>query len=274
MSSDPGIGNRRAPIGSPEWAKYVRLASQPVVRKAVENPRAAKEFVDLIVNHRAWTMLNRADGSTFASFDEFCEAPEPYGWGVPRTKLERLIADALADVSPGVNVEKTIALGTVAPATPEAERSPGRPKKGAKETTETVSDDSSHSPADAREAEKLRAINRAPEPIRDLFRQDLIGKGAAVALGTTARDTSPEKAAEVAAVTASVVAFVETKNPTTAAQKRKCAREVNAIVRERLGKRDPEDARIDRVVGALRGLSRAQLLRIRDEINSLLERAA
>ena len=141
-----------------------------------------------------------------------------------------------------------------------------------------------HSNADAREAERLRAINRAPEPIRDLFRRDLISKGAAVSLGTIARDTNSEKAAAIAEATAAVVAIVEAKNPTTPAEKRKVRREVNAVVRDRMSLArstvaPKPPASLDglaSVVAAIRSvhMTRSQLLTLRAEIDNLLSEIA
>jgi hypothetical protein len=91
----------------------------------------------------------------------------------------------------GENPEKAIDLALVPKERPESDRGQGRRRAG-EESRETVSLDSDD--AQDREVKKLRAINRAPEPIADLYRRDLISKGTAVALGTTKRDTSPTKA--------------------------------------------------------------------------------
>jgi hypothetical protein len=158
-------------------------------------------FAELLIKHRAWTLLNKSDGSAFSSWEDFCETPEPYGWGVPWSKLQHVIKTALAEK--GENVEKTVALGTVSPAQPPR-HGPGRGKR--KTTTQVEGEFSGR--ATEVEAERLRAINRAPEPAIDLFRRDLLSKGVAVAMGTTARDTDPQKAARIAVATQAALEVV------------------------------------------------------------------
>lgn len=94
MQADPGIGRPDAPIGSLEWAQYVRLQSQLVIDDAIKRPASVKRYVDTLVKLRAWTMLNKPDGSYFATWEEFCAHPKPYGWGMPWAKLKRLIRAA------------------------------------------------------------------------------------------------------------------------------------------------------------------------------------
>ncbi len=271
LPADPGIGNRLAPVGSKEWAERVRLHSQPIIDQAQSYPEKAQVYVETVTKHRAWTLLNKRDGSIFKSFDEFCEAPKPYGWGIARSKLEALIRIVATEA--GENASKAIALATVAEAKepqPPRHIGPGRGKKTESETVSETVSAPQHSDAVAREAEKLRAINRAPEPARDLFRRDLMSKGTAVALGTTARDTKPEKAAQIAEATAAAVSIVETRKPVSMSEKRTVRREVDAAVREKLGKTAP--SAIDRVLGAIEALSREDLLHLRTEIDRLLER--
>lgn len=84
-------------------------------------------------------------------------------------------------IEAGENASKAVALATVA----EAEKpkaGPGRGHKAKEETNPQNAGPFSSRAADA-EAERLRAINRAPEPARDLFRADLMSKGVAVATG-------------------------------------------------------------------------------------------
>lgn len=259
LPADPGIGSARAAVGSKEWAERVRLNSQPIIRDAQSYPEKARAYVETITKHRAWTLLNKRDGSSFKSFDEFCAEPQPYGWGIQRERLEALIRVVASEA--GENPSKAVALATVAPAVEQARDEKGRVMPSGQVVPTDASAD--------KEAKRLRAINRAPEPARDLFRSDLMSKGVAVALGTTARDIKPEKAAAIAEATAAAVAIVETKKPTTPAEKRKVRREVDAVVRERLGAKKPDP--LDRVLGALKALERDALLRLRDEIDRLLK---
>jgi hypothetical protein len=266
LPADPGIGSSRAPIGSKEWAERVRLNSQPIIDQAQSYPEKARGYVETVTKHRAWVLLNKRDGSTFNTFDEFCEEPKPYGWGISRARLEALIR--VVATESGENANKVVALATVAPAqSPEPPPpGPGRGYKKANPQNEGQlfrNRNTTHA-----EAERLRAINRAPEPAQDLFRRDLMSKGVAVALGTTKRDTKPEKASVIAEATAAAVSIVESRKPATPAEKRKVRREVDAVVRERLGMERPST--FDRAVAAARVLTINDLRKLRTEIDRLI----
>ncbi len=277
--ADPGIGRKAAPLGSVEWAQHVRLSLQPLVKQAVRYPREVDSYVRPMMEHRAWTLLNKMDGSTFTSWEEFCETPEPYGCGVPWAKLRALIADALAEA--GQNPVKAVALGTVAPAKeappPPKHAGPGRGKRT--ENLEVNGKGQSvperFSDADDKEAKRLRAINRAPEPIKDAFRSDLIGKGVAAKLGAVEFDTVPEKAAQRAQTVAKVAEVIAAKSPKTPAEKRKVAREVNAIVREELGeKKDPVVELVRVVERAVAKFTHEQRVMFRAQLAHLLSKEA
>jgi len=90
--SDPGGETLGAPIGSSVWAKRVRLELQSVVDDLPKPITRAAGYVRLIHDHRAWEIMNRRDGSMFASFDEFCTAARPWGLGIPPAKLAAYLA--------------------------------------------------------------------------------------------------------------------------------------------------------------------------------------
>jgi len=91
--------------------------------------------------------------------------------------------------------------------------------------------------------ERLRAIaERAPEPVRELFRKGLIGTKEAARLGP--RGPTPEKAAEVTAIANEVTAIARTAPAGTERERREVARKVNETVRARLNRNGspPPDA--------------------------------
>jgi hypothetical protein len=266
MLADPGIGREDAPLGSVAWAQRVRLHSQHIIEYAVKAPKEANEFVTFFVQHRTWTLLNKSDGSMFSTFEEFCEARKPYGWGIKYVELRRVLELALA--RDGVNGEKALAVATVAPANPHRLDGP-TPKRGVEERQDGQGVLASNSPtraADDKRAQRLRAIaERTPEAARDLFRRDLLGVVEAAALGKLEAQPGSSTYDPVAgervhaATTAAVAVVAAAPAPNTPTEKRQLQRKVNAAVREKLdaGKpvkpRAPEVAAVaQQVEGALR----------------------
>lgn len=41
-----------------------------------------------LVEHRAWTLMNKPDGSFFGTFEEFCEHRQPWGLGKPWPEIK------------------------------------------------------------------------------------------------------------------------------------------------------------------------------------------
>lgn len=89
--SDPGGEVLGAPIGSELWAKRVRLELQSVLDDLPKAPLCADRYFHLILEHRAWSLMNRRDGSKFETFDELCEAARPWGLGTPYKDIERYL---------------------------------------------------------------------------------------------------------------------------------------------------------------------------------------
>lgn len=211
---DPGIGDPKAPVGSREWAQYFRLNWLAVKHDLHVAPESFVSYFRKGLKERVWTLLHGPDGSLFKTFDEFCRAPEPWGFNKPWSELRPFLV--------GVCSERELDLVTVAPAQ-HPEPGPGRGHKtedAKRPSFRSSTLDKAH-----------RAIaERAPEPVRDLYKADLIGQKEAARLGP--KNPTPDEAAKVTevAIKAAEVAKANKGKPA-----REVKREVNKAVRAALG---------------------------------------
>jgi hypothetical protein len=226
--ADPGIGQDKAPIGSEAWAQRVRLNMQSLVNSVHQTPDSLRRNIELVTKHRAWTLMNKPDGSFFSTWEEFCEHRQPWGLGRPWEQIRPYVE--------AVSGKRAVQLVTVAPdarAFRERDES-GRllPSGDAHSRTECGNGDGA---GGERTEELLRAIVRAPEQVQDAYRAGLIGQKEAAALGP--KDPEPEQAAKAVEVARAVDAIVKSApKPETPKAKRELAKKVNATVREALGK--------------------------------------
>lgn len=231
---DAGIGDPSAEVGTAEWAQRFRLSWLSVKHDLRDAPERFVRYFRKGLEHRVWTLLHDEHGKMFETFDEFCRAPEPWGFGQPWSELRPFLV--------GVCTEKELELATFS----EAQGGPGRGHKGEKK----YHDDTSFSQAVER---RVRAIgSRAPESIRDLYRQDRVGQVEAAKLGP--KNPTPEKAAEVTEVARKASALAKSMK---ADPPRLVKQAVNKLIREELG---IEQSPADRLRGAI-----DRLLRIADD---------
>lgn len=241
--ADPGIGRDDAPIGSEQWAQAVRLHLQTAVKDLDWEPQRVKRYYALVAKHRAWTLMNKPDGSYFANWEEFCAHPQPWGLGKPWEEIRPFIEAASG--------KKAVQLETVAP----AKSPPGKPveEKDAKRPFVGATQD-----------KVLRAIaERAPEPVRELFKADLIGAKEAAALGP--KNPTPEEAAKVTAIAIEAKGVAAEAKPKTPPEKRATQRKVNALVRDRLD-REP-----DPVTVAARAVAKVPFHRLAEFVAAMPE---
>ena len=224
--ADPGIGREEDPIGSVGWAQRVRLRLQALVSDVDTKPDSLRRYVAIVQEHRAWTLMNKPDGSFFATWEEFCEHRQPWGLGRPWAELRPFVE--------AVSGKRAVALATVAPAR-QGERTDRR---------ETSGPEVPKSDARERHEKRLRAIaERAPEPVRELYRADLIGAKEAAALGP--KSPTPEEAARVTEIAIEVKRVAASLPASTPSEKRAAKRKIGETVREALGRvEDPVRAAI------------------------------
>ncbi len=148
----------------------------PSRRSATVPPMAA------VLEHRAWTLMNKADGSTFATWEEFCDTAQPYGLGRPWAEWGPILEAAVG--------KQRVQLTVVAP----AKKSPPPPGPGPGRGHKKEKPQDTMSPgfcADEKQAKRMRAIaDRAPEAVRELFTSGLIGVNEAAKLGP--KNPTPE----------------------------------------------------------------------------------
>lgn len=227
LHSDPGGEIVNAPVGSKEWAKRWRLEIQHIRHNIPEEPKRFADFYFVGTKHRVWTLLNKPDGSTFKTFDEFCLAREPWGLSAAPSEVEQWLAL--------VKGQKAARQETL----PEARPGPGRGKRSERTEKEKIGNDCrSFSP---RTEGQLRAINRAPEPIRQLYEQDKLSQVWAAKLGP--KNPPPDEAARVAAIALELKGVPD-------------KRTADGIVKRMLGAREP--SRVDKIVALAKKASKTE----------------
>jgi hypothetical protein len=262
MRADPGTGDEEAPIGSVAWAQFVRLDCQSIVKDLPKVPARAHQIFALIKEHRAWTLMNRPDGSFFATFEDFCVAAQPWGLGTP---FETVVPYLEAAVG-----KRALSLVTVAP---DARGFRERDAAGAFTGGNQRGHDGPNGKA-ARSEKRLRSVLRAPEPVQDLYRAGLIGQVEAAKLGP--RDPEPAQAARIVEVARAAQAVASAKPATTPREKKQVQREVNKVVRAQLGVAKPaplgaSGLDYNRVTSAVMVMASEQLVSLRNIINGVLK---
>lgn len=236
--SDPGGEVSNAPIGSEDWAKRWRLEVQHIRHNIPKEPARFVRFYELGNRHRVWTLLNKSDGSKFRSFDEFCLTKEPWGLSASPVEVEQWLAL--------VKGHKAAKLETV----PQPRPGPGRGKVSV--TIEEGKNRRECGSFSTRTEQLLRAINRAPEPIRKLYEQDGLSQLWASRLGPN--NPSPAQAERIAAI---VVALrsVETR------------KEADSLVRSMLGARMP--SKVDRAFALAKTMTTQERKRLIARVRQL-----
>jgi ParB-like chromosome segregation protein Spo0J len=115
---DPGTGDPRAPLGSEPWAQHIRLKVECLVTHAHDRPTELGSYLDLLMQHEAWKVLNRPDGSFFTTLEEFCSHRRPWGLGMSPAEVARRVSlattgqafKALAPPPEGPAIEQVIPI--------------------------------------------------------------------------------------------------------------------------------------------------------------------
>ncbi len=215
-------GNSSADIGTKEWADFVRLQLVSMVEHLGENEESFLGYVELIREHRAWTLMTRKDGTSFKTIEEFCSERRPWGLGTTWQRLRPFLVSGMAKRGRDPEeIERALRLEAV----PEPDK-PGPRDKGHDGPQLADGPDKGHDGPQfsPREAKRLRAINRAPDAVKDAYREGRISQDLAAKLGP--KNPTPEQAAKVAEVAQSV-------------RKLRDRKQVDAEVRRALGHTAP-----------------------------------
>lgn len=214
-------GRLGAPVGTREWADAVRLKLVSQVEHLGEDDESFVGWLELLTEHRAWSLLTKRDGSTFRTREEFCAYERPWGLGATWERLRPYVRAAYAKRGMAEDeIDRTLALDGV----PEPDKTGPRP-------TDEVSYHNAKKPSEQVRVSRLRAINRAPEAIREAYQEGRISQTLAAKLGP--KNPDPDTAAKVAEIAREV-------------RRMKDRKEVDALVRERLGVEAPVVVRVER----------------------------
>ncbi len=192
------VGRGGAPVGTRDWADFVRLQLVSQVEHLGEDDESFVGYLELLQEHRAWSLLTRHDGSTFRTREEFCAYKRPWGLGNTWAKLRPYVVSGLAKRGLGeAEIDRRLALDGVPVAMPREE---SIAVANAARLAETPKPSTPHGegtrPAHA-VTERLRAITRAPEAVQDAYREGRISQTLAAKLGP--KDPDGETAARIAA---------------------------------------------------------------------------
>jgi hypothetical protein len=232
---DPGTGDPDAPVGTESWARNWRLATQSALARSEIFPDALLRQMKMGWKNRVWELLTDKDGKHFQSLAQFSEYEQPWGLGKKYDEVRHYLAARLGD--------RALQLEEVG----LPQTSPGRGHVGEKNPHHEGS-------FGAKTSERLRAINRAPEQIRDLYREGRISQTVASRLGP--KNPTPDQSARITEVTQAVRGL-------------KDRREVDARVKDMLGEKPP--SRVDRAEKVVRALKPAELRELFERLRDLMD---
>ncbi len=208
---DPGYGDPRAPVGTPEWAKRWRMCFCNAVKGLPRSPSTCVGLLRQGEEHRAWTLVKDRQSKPYPDFDSFCKDKQPYGLEMDPKKFRAYLVGELGD--------KVTDLIT----------NPPGEDKGGHHSLYPAAD--IVSAAEKRKNERLRAILRAPELVQDLYREDRITQTDAARMGP--KSPTPDQAARVAEARQGLERL-DRKAATP-----EFRRQARAIIATVLGSRDP-----------------------------------
>lgn len=216
-------GDQFAEKGSPAWADWQRSRLRNAVKDTnFEARRIAQVIIDMHHGDAvAWHLMTTTSGKRFRTFEEFVTATPPDGLGLDYPKFKGM---ATSDPS-FMNVRKYDRM-TVAP---DGRRDN---KRGGKDDSRPGGENQSI----PRQISRLRAIDRAPALVHDLYDAGLIDAKLAEQMGPDEKAPADRKARARRAYEA--VQAVR-RNGDDAAYRRS----VNAAAREALGVRKPARSR-------------------------------
>jgi len=230
---DAGVGDRNSPIESEPYAQRWRIDLQAAVEHLSIYPSKVHSLYELGTSYRLWTFLKNASGKAFSSFSEFCVTPKPHGLGSNETTIRAALEDYLG--------KRGAQLETVAEPRPANQYTgSATDHNGPKQNTGTL--------------RRLRAINRAPEAVREAYRDGRISQTVAAQLGP--KNPTPGQAAKIAEAASAI-------------RKTKNRRESNRTALNILGR--PERTRVERAMSNVRRMTESELYDFEDLFNAHMQ---
>jgi len=86
-------GELGAAPGTRPWATAVRWRAHNALKDERSKAKHLAVLLGLLREHKGHAVLNGADGEPFASFEDFCQAPMPFGLGYDIAAIERIIEE-------------------------------------------------------------------------------------------------------------------------------------------------------------------------------------
>ena len=90
------VGKPEAEPGSPEWAIYTRARIQELLGERESSIEHLSYAWDAMIKHEGWRHLYSHKKQPFASFENFCFEPKPWGLGYKREAIEQIIKERKA----------------------------------------------------------------------------------------------------------------------------------------------------------------------------------
>lgn len=207
-------------MGSPEWARQWQLTIQSRVQDLMTcqgnggvpySPMSTRSLLNLIKagnDYQAWTSLTNKEGNRFKRFRDFCEYRRPWGLGVEYDRLSRYLKDNLGEKAVAILLEVN------------PDNTPGNSTRDEETGKFVPSNYSTGHELDKKQAtdteKRNKAIARAPEPVKQLYLQGLIGQKEAAKFGPyVGKNPKPEKQAKKDSATLAATELMEwvEKNP-------------------------------------------------------------
>jgi hypothetical protein len=208
-------GDPLADVGTPGWARRVRVVLLDAVDGAKFTANHLCGVLDQFVRNRGWMLLDTRDGRPYRRFEDFVAALRPWGLGIEYPKFRALVMTEIGE-------REFDRLTASQPA--QGERSDlTSPLEEAKLPDKTTW--------------KYRAINRAPAVIKKLFDDDLLAVDVAAKFGPAppkgANGAGHERRGELERKAEALQERVETIRVFRAdLTPRKLKQEINAAARE------------------------------------------
>lgn len=203
-------------MGSPEWARQWQLTIQSRVQDLMTcqgnggvpySPMSTRSLLNLIKagnDYQAWTSLTNKEGNRFKRFRDFCEYRRPWGLGVEYDRLSRYLKDNLGEKAVAILLEVN------------PDNTPGGDKKSEEYQNHSEPSAECSGKQTSRTEQANKAIARAPEPVKQLYLQGLIGQKEAAKFGPyVGKNPKPEKQAKKDSATLAATELMEwvEKNP-------------------------------------------------------------
>jgi len=96
---DPG--NLEAPPGTEPWATAMRLRIQNKLKERDDAEESLESARDAFIKHEGWRQLRDRRGRRFATWEQFCSAPKPFGLGTTAETIEAEVQERNRGGQPG-----------------------------------------------------------------------------------------------------------------------------------------------------------------------------